>query len=232
MTSPRPLHHGAIDNAACHNGCVTCIRMPTAIATISAPNDHCADPALASPRRRRSASACLRSRRWPAACAARAARCAILDLRHRRQWSARDRSSCTGPTDRLGTFVSAALGLRAPARSNPPLGTFTTSIAVFGSARDLGRDRLAPHALLVAQRQHDGADHGDEQDQARRLEVVDVLRVDDAAQRLGVVDLGRRRRDRRRGLGQRASAAPAGSRAPSPARPARCRRPAAPAARS
>ena len=35
-------------------------------------------------------------------------------------------------------------------------------------------------------RQHDGADHRDQQDQPRDLEVVDVVRVEDAAERLGV----------------------------------------------
>ena len=40
----------------------------------------------------------------------------------------------------------------------------------------------------MAQRQHDGADHGDEQDQAGGLEVVDVAGVEHAAERLGVGD--------------------------------------------
>jgi len=38
----------------------------------------------------------------------------------------------------------------------------------------------------MLQRQHDGADHGHEQDQAGSLEEIDVLGIDDEAERLGV----------------------------------------------
>ena len=69
----------------------------------------------------------------------------------------------------------------------------------FLGPRDLLGDVLALDAGPVAQRQHDGADHGDQQHQAGGLEVIDVLRVEHAAERLGVGDGGRdRRRDRLR----------------------------------
>ena len=66
-----------------------------------------------------------------------------------------------------------------------------------GVARHLLGDVLALHPHLVAQRQHDGAHHGDQQDEARRLEVEDEVRIEDAAQRLRVGDVGRRRRPAR-----------------------------------
>src|SRR6476620_9039878 len=49
-------------------------------------------------------------------------------------------------------------------------------------ARVLVGDDLALDVGLVAQRQHDRADHGGEQDEARRLEEVDVLRVEHEAE--------------------------------------------------
>jgi hypothetical protein len=49
----------------------------------------------------------------------------------------------------------------------------------------------------VAQRQHDGSDHGDQQDQARSLEEVDVVRVEQPPDRLGIGDARSRRRGRR-----------------------------------
>jgi hypothetical protein len=48
-------------------------------------------------------------------------------------------------------------------------------------AGDLRRDVLPPRAGALAQGQHDGADHGDEQHEAGRLEEVHVIRVEDAA---------------------------------------------------
>ena len=88
------------------------------------------------------------------------------------------------------------------------------------AARHLRRDRLALDALLVPQRQHDGADHGDQQDQPGALEVVDVLGVEHAADRLRVGDAGAGRRDRRGGRGQRAGLDHREAHAPAPARPA------------
>src|SRR5690606_36056763 len=54
-------------------------------------------------------------------------------------------------------------------------------------AGDLRGDVLPLDARLVAQRQHDGADHGDQQHEARDLEEVDVIRVEDVAERRRVV---------------------------------------------
>ena len=56
-------------------------------------------------------------------------------------------------------------------------------------ARDLGGDRLPLDVGLVAQRQHDGADHGDQQHHARRLEEEDVSGVEHRAERGGVGDI-------------------------------------------
>ena len=70
----------------------------------------------------------------------------------------------------------------APAPARP----CAISIGGLGRARDLRGDVLPLDADLVAQRQHDGADHRDQQDQARGLEEVDVARVEHAAERRGV----------------------------------------------
>ena len=67
-----------------------------------------------------------------------------------------------------------------------------------GRARVLRADILALDADLVAQGEHDGADHRCQQDQARDLEEVGVFRVEHAAERDGV---GHVRVDRRRGGG-------------------------------
>ena len=66
-------------------------------------------------------------------------------------------------------------------------------------ARVLRGDVLALDARLVAERQHDGADHGDQQDHAGELEVMDVVRVEHVAERFGVADVGRDRRGDRLG---------------------------------
>src|SRR5258706_8236023 len=66
-----------------------------------------------------------------------------------------------------------------------------------GPAGDLGRDRLPLDACLVAQGEHDGADHGDEEDEAGALEVVGVLGIEDAPERRSVRDPGCGIRDRR-----------------------------------
>src|SRR5215475_2880922 len=47
-------------------------------------------------------------------------------------------------------------------------------------------DILALDVGLVAQRQHDSADHGDEQHQACDLEEVDVAGIEHEAERLGI----------------------------------------------
>ena len=62
--------------------------------------------------------------------------------------------------------------------------------------KSLLADPLASHAGPGAQGEHDGADHGDQQYQARDLEQVEVLGVEDAADRAGIVDSD----DLRRGL--------------------------------
>ena len=49
----------------------------------------------------------------------------------------------------------------------------------------------------MVQRQHDGADHGDEQDQTGGLKQIHIFRVEDQAERPRVAHIGRRRRLRR-----------------------------------
>ena len=44
----------------------------------------------------------------------------------------------------------------------------------------------------MVQGKYDGADHGDEQDEAGRLEQIDIFRVEDLAERRGVAEAGRR----------------------------------------
>src|SRR5690348_4205993 len=64
---------------------------------------------------------------------------------------------------------------------------------------------LPAHVLASPQRQHDGADHGDQQDHAGRLEDVDVAGIQQRAERYGVRDTGHRgcrRRDRRGNVGR------------------------------
>ena len=51
---------------------------------------------------------------------------------------------------------------------------------------------LAAHAGPRAQGQHDGADHRHQQHQPGDLEVIDIVGIEDAAERLGVGDAGRR----------------------------------------
>ena len=51
----------------------------------------------------------------------------------------------------------------------------------------------------MLQREDDGADHGDEQDQAGRLEQIDIAGVEDEPDGLGVADVGSGRRRRLRG---------------------------------
>ena len=72
-------------------------------------------------------------------------------------------------------------------------------------ARDLLGDVLPLDADLVAQRQHDRADHRGQQDQSRRLEEVDVVGVEHPAERRGVGDERRpeRRRRPRPSVGER-----------------------------
>ena len=67
-------------------------------------------------------------------------------------------------------------------------GTLRISTAIGLGARVLHGDVLALDARTVAQGQHDGADHRDEQDQAGELEEVDVVRVEHPAEGLGVGD--------------------------------------------
>src|SRR5581483_1562720 len=55
----------------------------------------------------------------------------------------------------------------------------------------LRRDGLAAHAGARPERQNDGADHGDQQHQARDLEVIDIVGIEDAPERLCVGDAGR-----------------------------------------
>ena len=71
--------------------------------------------------------------------------------------------------------------------------TLRISMARRRIARHLVGDVLALDTRLVAKRQHDGADHRDEQHETRRLEVEDIFRVEDAAQRLGIGDAAWRR---------------------------------------
>ena len=63
--------------------------------------------------------------------------------------------------------------------------------------RHLLRDDLAAHARPPPMGEHDGADHGDEEDDARRLEQVEVVGVEDLPQgvRVGELAAGRQRRD-------------------------------------
>ncbi len=65
-------------------------------------------------------------------------------------------------------------------------------------APHLAADILTLHVPLVMQREHDGADHGDQQNEARHLEQIDVARIEDEPERLGVADIGGRRRRRLR----------------------------------
>src|ERR1700722_16767903 len=75
-------------------------------------------------------------------------------------------------------------------------------------ALGLRSDALVARGLAIAQGQHDGADHCDKQDQARRLEQEDVVCIEQPAQRGGVADLRRRRREaQRRGIGRELPAA-------------------------
>src|SRR5206468_3886158 len=60
-------------------------------------------------------------------------------------------------------------------------------------------DRLTPDTLFMMQSENDGADHGDEQDEAGSLEQIDVFRVEDLSERHGVAHLRHRRRRRLRG---------------------------------
>ena len=53
-------------------------------------------------------------------------------------------------------------------------------------AAHLRADILAFDAFALAQRQDDRADHRDEQDHAGKLEEIDVVRVQDRPERLGV----------------------------------------------
>ena len=86
-----------------------------------------------------------------------------------------------------GQVVGEADGHQIPF----PDSTLRTSIAVAGVASDLLGDRLALDVGPVAERQHDRADHGDEQHHARGLEEVDVAGVEDLPERLGVGDARR-----------------------------------------
>src|SRR4029078_5700260 len=63
-------------------------------------------------------------------------------------------------------------------------------------AADLFSNRLAPHVPLMVQREHDGADHRDEQNESASLEQIDVARVEDLAESLGVAHLRKGRRGR------------------------------------
>src|SRR4051794_22520147 len=69
---------------------------------------------------------------------------------------------------------------------------------LLGRPRHLVGDVLALDPDPLPEGQHDGAQHGDEQDQAGRLEEVGILRVEHAPDRLGVGDRfgGGRCRDR------------------------------------
>ena len=50
----------------------------------------------------------------------------------------------------------------------------------------LDPDALMAGGLLVAQGQHDGTDHRDQQHKAGRLEIIDIIRVKHAADRFGI----------------------------------------------
>ena len=90
--------------------------------------------------------------------------------------------------------MTIAALLQTPARE----GTFLISIAVVARARVLLGDVLPLDARAVVQRQHDRADHRGQQHQARRLEQIDILRVEHLAERRGVGDAGGDRRRQHR----------------------------------
>src|SRR6185312_2096323 len=69
----------------------------------------------------------------------------------------------------------------------------------FRPPRDLLRNGLPLDAFAMLERQHDGADHRDEQDKSSTFEEEDVLRVNNLAQSLRVGNAGARGRYRRSG---------------------------------
>ena len=82
--------------------------------------------------------------------------------------------------------------LRVGPPAPPPSGTLTTSTDCARVRASCCRDRLAPPPDALAQRQHDRADHRDQQDQPGRLEGKDVARIEQVAERPGVGDRRRR----------------------------------------
>ena len=74
---------------------------------------------------------------------------------------------------------------------------------VLARAADLHRHILALGGALVAKREHDGPDHRDQENRARKLEVIDIFCVEDRADGRRVRDLLRRERlDRTGGDGE------------------------------
>ncbi len=69
-----------------------------------------------------------------------------------------------------------------------PVSTLTISMPSFGRRASLRGDLLLAHTGAGAMREHDGADHGSEQNNARRLERQQVIGIKHIAQRLGVGD--------------------------------------------
>ena len=76
-----------------------------------------------------------------------------------------------------------------------PLLISTSRMPVGRRARGLVGDALPAHVGAVAEREHDRPDHGDQEDQARRLEEVDVVGVEHPPDRLGVGDRAGAERD-------------------------------------
>ena len=79
-----------------------------------------------------------------------------------------------------------------------------------GPAFQLIRNLLLANAVTVTVGQNDGADHGDQKNDPRRLEQIDVLGIDQLAQRVGIGDVfrrGSRRGDGRGCFGGKLSAA-------------------------
>src|SRR5262249_55559214 len=115
--------------------------------------------------------------------------------------------------NRMAATVRWGQGAIGATATTPPLGPGRDDRATGGkvdhvdcrvlAARHLGRNRLAFHSLLVPERQHDGADHGDEENEPRALEIVGILGIEHPTDRLGVGDTRASRGNRGGGQSQR-----------------------------
>src|ERR1700720_30952 len=84
--------------------------------------------------------------------------------------------------------------LQCPVSNSLPRGNLADLDRLGRCPRVLDCHVLAFHAGLVAQSQHDGADHGGQQDEPRCLEQIDILGVKHPPERHGIRHAGRHRR--------------------------------------